>query len=195
MKIRGHSTKDRSWRYPDTVHIGSRDEGAPRVEQTQAVKARLDPLLNKPYFEIARGSMNCTHSQYGILLDKTTQRAYCLNCKQEIALFDALWNYHQAEQRLVHHLQSLDEHDKREAEKKKRDKERRPFMRKVTDTKAVRDMSLKAEPVVAQIYTLECGHERKMDGDRRFEKVHCSACQMKANTVVGGKPASGTGTK
>lgn len=194
MKTRGLS-KNRSWKHPATVHINKPEDGSPRVEQTQAVKARLEPLLNQPYFSIARGSASCMHQQYGVLLDKTAQRAYCLNCKAEIALFDALWNYHQAEDRLVHHLQSLDMHDKAEAEKKRRDQERRPFMRNVTSTKAVRDMSLKAEPVVAQVYTLECGHTRKMDGDRSFRRVHCSTCQMEANKVVGGKPASATGTK
>ena len=139
--------------------------------------------------------MQCIHSHYGVLLDKTTQRAYCTNCKQEIALFDALWDYHQAEQRLVQTLQNLDAHDERELAKKAREKERRPFMRKVTSYEQVRDMTLKAEPVTGRVYTLECGHTRQLDGDREFKQVHCSQCQMEANTVRGGKSASGTGRK
>lgn len=187
-KIRGLSS-GKSWRYPDTALIATPPDGAPRVAQVQAVKARLEPRLNKPYFEIAKQSMTCIHSHYGVLLDKVTQRAFCNNCKQEIALFDALWDYHQAEQRLVHTLQNLDDHDKREAAKKERDRERRPFMRKVKSTKNVHDMTLKSEPVIARIYELECGHKRKMDGDRTFEKVHCHECQSKAKAA----PASSTG--
>lgn len=157
--------------------------GKPRVTQAQRVAARLDPLLDKPYFTPSNERNGCIHSQFGVRLDKTAQRAYCLKCGTEIALFDALWNYHHAEERLVHTLQQLDEHDKRDAEKKQRDKERRPFMRAVTGTKAHRDMELKSEPVVAITYTLECGHTRRMDGDRRFTKVHCSTCQMEDATA------------
>ena len=166
-----------SSRLPDTAKITSTK---PRVDQTLTVKARLEPQLNKPYFTETAKSMSCIHSHYGVRLDKTKQRAYCNKCGEEIALFDALWDYHQAEQRLVATLQGLDDHDKREAAKKERDRERRPFMRTVKSSKAVRDMDLKSEPVIARIYTLECGHERRMDGDRNFEKVHCMECQSKA---------------
>jgi len=137
----------------------------PRVGQTQAVKARLDPTLNKPYFEPVRRSGGCVHAHYGVKLDKQTQRAYCNKCGEEIALFDALWNYHIAEERLVSTLQSLDDHDKREAAKKQRDAERRPFMRKVTTWTAERDMDLKSEPVVARIYELEV-RPQAQDGRR-----------------------------
>lgn len=195
MKTRGKTKSGGTWAHPATVHINPTKDGEPRVDQTQVVKARLEPLLNRPYFEMARTSMSCIHSQYGVLLDKTTQRAYCLNCKHEIALFDALENYHRAEERLVGHLQQLDMRDKAEIAKKQRDKERRPFMRIVTDHKVVRDKDLKAEPVIARIYTLECGHTRRMEGDRDMRRVHCSTCQMEAHTVHGGKSASGTGTK
>lgn len=159
----------------------------PRVQQTQAVKARLDPLLNEPYFDTVRRGGGCIHAHYGVKLDKQTQRAYCNKCGEEIALFDALWNYHHAEERLVQTLQSLDDHDKREAEKKARDRERRPFMRNVKGWKNVHDMTLKEEPVVARIYELECGHKRRMDGDRSFERVHCSECQLAAKTAEAAK--------
>lgn len=170
-------SKTTSSRLPDTAKIRSEK---PRVDQTLAVKARLEPRLNKPYFTPTGTSMACIHHHYGVRLDKTAQRAYCIQCGTEIALFDALWDYHQAEQRLVQTLQGLDEHDKREAERKRRDKERRPFMRAVKSTKPVHDMTLKEEPIIAQIYTLECGHTRQMDGDRRFDRVHCHQCQSAA---------------
>lgn len=176
-------SKTKSMRLPDTALIKPND-GKPRVDQQLAVKARLQPGLNKPYFAVANRSMSCIHSHYGVTLDKTTQRAYCNNCKQEIALFDALWDYHHAEQRLVQTLQSLDEHDERQVAKKERDKARRPFMRAVKSTKDVRDMTLKSEPVIARIYTLECGHTRKMDGDRSFDRVHCHQCQTAAKAAV-----------
>jgi len=170
-----------SKKLPATAHINA---VAPRVTQTMAVKARLDPALNKPYFEPTHRSGGCIHMQFGVRLDKQTQRAYCLNCREEIALFDALWNYHHAEDRLIGHLHQLDEHDKREVAKKERDKERRPFMRAVKSWKAVHDMELKSEPVVARIYTLECGHTRKMDGDRSFDRVHCHECQSAAAAAI-----------
>jgi len=169
-----------SKKLPATAQVNAT---APRVTQTMAVKARLDPLLDKPYFQPVTRSNMCTHSMYGVKLDKQTQRAYCLKCGEELALFDALWNYHHAEERLVGTLRQLDEHDKREAAKKERDRERRPFMRNVKGWKAVRDMTLKTEPTVARIYELECGHKRKMDGDRSFERVHCNDCQSAAKAA------------
>jgi len=173
-----------SKKLPATAHTHA---AAPRVTQTMQVKARLDPLLDKPYFATTTRSTHCLHQQFGVRLDKQTQRAYCLKCNEEIALFDALWNYHHAEERLVATLRNLDEHDRREADRQQRDKARRPFMRKVTSTKDVHDMTLKSEPVTGRIYTLECGHTREMDGERRFEKVHCHQCQQAANPVKGGK--------
>lgn len=172
-----------SKKLPATAHTTAT---APRVTDLMRMKRRLDPSLDKPYFVGTNERNGCIHAQFGVRLDKTAQRAYCLKCGTEISLFDALWNYHHAEERLVATLEGLDRHDQQEAERKERDQKRRPFMRAVKDFKPVRDMTLKTEPVVARIYTLECGHTRKLDGDRDFKKVHCSQCQMEANTVRGG---------
>ena len=169
----------KSRRLPASAKVTS---ASPRVTHVQRMAARLDPSLDQPYFKSKPTSHACMHSQFGVTLDKQAQRAYCNRCGEEIALFDALWNYHHAEERLVSTLHSLDEYDKREAAKKQRDKERRPFMRAVKGFKCIRDMTLKTEPVVARDYELECGHRRKMDGDRSFEKVHCHQCQQAAAT-------------
>lgn len=153
---------------------------AANVTQTQIVKARLDPRLNEPYFEEARTSGGCIHAMYGVKLDNTKQRAYCKQCGEEIALWDALWNYLRAEQRLVATLQEMKRMQQQEIDRKQRDKERRPFVREVVGRVARKDMSLKAEPIIGYVNELECGHKQQQNGDRRLHRVTCHECKSVA---------------
>lgn len=145
-----------------------------------AIAARLDPSLNEPYFNVVRESYGCTHAQHGVKLDKTKQRAYCRKCGEEIALFDALWNYHHAEERLVGTLQEMKRMQQQEFERKQREKERRPFLREVVGRVARKDMTLKSEPVIGYVNELECGHKRQQNGDRHLKRVTCNDCKMAA---------------
>lgn len=153
------------------------------VTQTQIVKARLDPSLNAPYFDEVKGapSYACLHVQHGVKLDKTKQRAYCKGCGEEIALFDALWNYHHAEQRLVATLQEMKRMQQDEIARKQRDKERRPFVREVVGRVARKDMTLKSEPIIGYVNELECGHKQQQNGDRHLKHMTCHECKMAAS--------------
>ena len=150
------------------------------ASQTQIVKARLDPRLNDPYFDEVRSHSGCIHATHGVRLDATKQRAYCKQCGEEIALWDALWNYHHAEQRLVATLQEMKRMQQHEIERKQRDKERRPFVREVVGRVARKDMTLKSEPVIGYVNELECGHKRQQNGDRRISRMTCTDCKAAA---------------
>ena len=152
------------------------------VSQTQIVKARLDPKLNEPYFSVIKdvGFSGCQHAQHGVKLDKTKQRAYCKQCGEEIALFDALWNYHHAEERLVGTLQQMQKMRDDEAARKLREKERRPFVREVVGRVARKDMTLKAEPIIGYVNELECGHKRQQNGERHISRMTCTDCKAAA---------------
>lgn len=144
------------------------------------IKARLDPTLNEPYFSESKSGGGCLHLHYGVRLDETTQRAYCKKCGVEIALFTALWNYHHAEQRLVRTLEDIKRREQAEIDKKAREKERRPFLRAVSSRKAVKDMSLKAEPTIGFELTLECGHVVDSKNTRHLSNVTCHECKNDA---------------
>lgn len=144
------------------------------------IKARLDPTLNEPYFEVASSGGGCLHVQYGVRLDETTHRAYCKKCGAEIALFDALMNYHKAETRLVGTLQEMKRMRAQDEEKKQREKERRPFLREVRGRTAKKDMTLKAEPTIGYDLELECGHKFYSSGERRLNRVTCHECKNAA---------------
>jgi len=152
------------------------------VTQTQIVKARLDPRLNEPYFSVIKdaGFSGCQHAQHGVKLDKTKQRAYCKKCGEEIALFDALWNYHHAEERLVGTLQQMQKMRDDEAARKQRERERRPFVREVVGRVARKDMTLKAEPIIGYVNELECGHKQQQNSDRHLSRVTCHECKNAA---------------
>lgn len=150
------------------------------VSNAQRIAARLDPGLNRPYFVVKSSGGGCLHLQCGVRLDETTQRAYCLGCGNELALFDALMNYHRAEQRLVATLSEIQRHMKMEQERKQREKERRPFLREVTSRRERKDMSLKAEPVIGYELTLECGHTQDQKDTRRLNRVTCHTCRYEA---------------
>lgn len=153
---------------------------AVNVTQTQVVKARLDPRLNEPYFSEVRSTGGCLHAMYGVRLDQTKQRAYCKSCGEEIALFDALWNYHHAEQRLVATLEQMKRMKQDEIDRKQRGRERRPFVREVVGRVARKDMTLKTEPIIGYMNELECGHKRQQNGDRRVQRMTCYDCKNAA---------------
>jgi hypothetical protein len=141
------------------------------------IKARLDPRLNEPYFSKEASGKRCLHVQHGVRLDVTTHRAYCKECGSEIALFDALMNYHDAETRLVSTLAEMKRMRADEIERKNREKERRPYLRAVRNRKAKKDMTLKAEPIIGYDLELECGHTVYSSGDRRMNNVTCHECK------------------
>lgn len=155
------------------------------VDQVLLVKARLNPTLNEPYFEVierymAIGGKRCTHENVGVKLDKIDRRVYCRGCGIQIDPFSALLNFAKSESRLVSTLASIKEATESEAKRKEREKERRPFVRGVKSRVAVKDMSLKAEPITGYKNTLECGHVVETSGDRRWRTRTCNECQTAA---------------
>lgn len=151
--------------------------------QVLRVKARLNPELNEPYFQIIRHyqyGQRCNHDDQGVTLDIPARRVLCKGCGAQIDAFDALLQHAHAEQRLVNVVHEGREREKREAEQKRREKERRPFLRQVVGYVARRDKTLKAEPIIGYTLTLECEHTKASDGDRKPRRVTCYICQAAA---------------
>ena len=166
------------------------DRGTVKPKQASpgldAIKARLCPELNEPYFEVQERVMaivtnRCTHENHGVRLDKTDRTATCKGCGKVVDPFDALLHYAASEKRLVGTLAQIKDAEKRDAERKVREKARRPFLRQVTGRVAVKDLSLKAEPTVGYTNTLECGHVLETPGDTHWRHRTCHACQAAAN--------------
>lgn len=151
-------------------------------KQADAVKARLAPWLNEPYFEVVESYMafatpnRCTHENMGVRLDEIDRRVYCLGCKIQLDPFEALLYHAKSERRLLSQLHDLKERERAEAAKIQREKERRPHLKRVLKRRAVRDTRMKDEPVVGYVNELECGHKRKSEGANQRRTMTCLEC-------------------
>lgn len=159
--------------------------GGQVVSQVARVKARLDQRLNEPYFTVvprymAMAQKRCTHEDHGVELDETDRTAYCNGCRTLVDPFQALLHYAASEQRLVATRLAIEEAQERERRQKQREKDRKPFARAVLRRTERKDLSLKAEPVIGQTLTLECGHTRDVGPDNRFRRVTCAVCEVEA---------------
>ena len=148
------------------------------------IKRRLDPRLDQPYFTVPSDGGGCSHRGHGVELRVLDRVVVCQGCRKAVDAFDALVNFARDEQRLVGTLERIEDHHRREEERKAADKARRPWARKVLGRRAVRDLSLKAEPVTGHVLTLECGHEVKCGPERIPRQVTCRTCERAATTTL-----------
>jgi hypothetical protein len=149
----------------------------------EKIKAKLDPRLNQAYFEVETEHMRsnkCNHRNCGVRLLVPERRVICKGCNEQIDAFDALQHYAASEQRLVSVRNDILEAEKREERRKQADKERRPWLRNVQSWHARKDLSLKAEPIIGWMLTLECGHKKGVDGERKPNRVTCRECEAAA---------------
>lgn len=151
-------------------------------DQVKAVKARLAPWLDEPYFKVVRRwetltMKQCDHRNHGVRLIETDRQAICNGCGKPVDAFDALLHYAESEQRLLSTRQAIEQAHKAEAERKQRDKERRPFAREVVSWTERKDLTLKAEPVTGYNLKLECGHAASCGPNRRVRRVTCRECE------------------
>lgn len=117
---------------------------------------RRRKIADERFFEIRRPqSPDCTHQWRGVTLDIGTRRVFC-KCGEQIDSFDALLIYAHAETRLVSTRESIEEHKRKEAEKKAR----RPHFKKHVGFARRSDNS-------GFDVRLECGHSAFWDTRRR----------------------------
>lgn len=153
-----------------------------KVTQADIVKAKLRPELDQPYFEVssefeALTTKRCMHIEHGVRLDKIDRRCYCRGCGIMVDPFEALLYYASAERRLVSTREQIQQHVEAEQRKKQREKERRPYKRRVVSTAPVYENDQGIEVVVGHLLTLECGHTRNWTNPRTPEHATCEECQ------------------
>ena len=157
------------------------------MDHVTAVRRRLVQAngidLEQPYFMVeGRWSKlpRCTHENYGVRLDEVDRLCYCRGCNLQIDPFEALVHYAASESRLVLHADTIRSAQQAEIARKEADKARRPFVRNVTGHAAVKDLTLKAEPIIGYKLTLECGHVGECGPNRIPKRMTCRACQADA---------------
>jgi hypothetical protein len=158
------------------------------TDELAKIKARLAPYLSEPYFEVQRAFMSlamkkCDHKEHGVILDELDRAAICRNCRREIDPFEALLNYAHAEERLVNAVEALRESGRREAQKLARVAIVSKCNRKVVSREPVRNLELKAEPIIGYKNTLGCGHVRETTSDREFKTLMCYDCEKALATA------------
>lgn len=149
------------------------------------VKAKLAPWLDEPYFDVApkylaMTQMHCMHENEGVRLDENGRRVYCKGCGLQLDPFEALLHYAASERRLVSTRHAIEQAEQRERDRKQREKDRRPFTRRVVGHRERKDLSLKAEPVIGYTLTLECGHKKDCGPNRKPRQVTCRECEHQA---------------
>ena len=150
------------------------------VDRIARVKARLHPELDTPYFAVVPSYMKgnrCDHKNCGVSLDETDRVVTCNGCKKPVDPFEALLNYAASEQRLVGTLEAIRKAKEDEEKRKQRDKDRRPYARKVVGKKPKKDLAQKAEPIIGYDLTLECGHKSECGPDRVPKMKTCYDCE------------------
>ena len=152
-----------------------------------AVKARLCPELDEPYFTVEQkylsvATKRCTHKNEGVRLDKIDRRVYCRKCGKQIDPFEALLYHAASEQRLVSTRQAIQEAETRERVRKEQEKARRPFLRTVTGRTAIHDLTLKAEPIIGYKHRLACGHVVETRGATFWKTRTCYECRERSQT-------------
>ena len=171
--------------------MSSRPKTDARVD---AVKAKLAPWLDEPYFEVAPRWMamtqkRCMHENEGIRLDEVDRACFCKGCGKQIDPFEALLYYAASEQRLLGTRHAIEQAQQSERDRKAAEKARRPFGRAVTGFTARKDLTLKAEPIIGYTLDLECGHKADCGPNRKPRRVTCHACKEAARK--GGAGARG----
>lgn len=154
--------------------------------------------LREPFFkERPRDYTKCDHTRRGVEYDLSERKVYC-KCGEQIDPFDALLIYAHAERRLIHHAESIKEHERKEQEKK----DRRPFVREHSGYAAFYAQGNKR--VLGYMVNLKCGHSvRWYKGKRRHSSpprsMTCDACyraweleQRGVKTVDGAKAGAFT---
>ena len=150
--------------------------------QVERVRARVRPDLDTPYFEMKQkqyGVPRCEHDEHGVVLDKHDRRVYCKGCKILIDPFEALVAFAASERRLISVRDDIRKRQEREVYQQAREKERRPFVRKLTNRVAVKHKTLKEEPVIGYVVTLECGHALETSATH-YKTLTCTTCQGEA---------------
>jgi len=159
------------------------------VPDLSAIKARLLPRLDDPYFTRANEHVGrgCDHVNAGMTLDHKSRTVACA-CGTVLDPFDALVLYARSEDRLVSTLGEMRKRDARLAEEKQREKARRPFARAVVGRAAIKDETLKAEPTTGYALTLECGHAARCGPERVPKRVTCRTCQAAGRAAASPGP-------
>lgn len=137
--------------------------------------------LEEPYFIVENrwmkmGAVRCMHDNMGVRLDEVDRRCYCRGCNLQLDPFEALLYYANAERRLVGHVETLKRAERDEIKRKEIAKTRQPFIRAVTSYTAVKDLTLKAEPIIGYTLHLECGHCSECGPTRKPKRVTCRIC-------------------
>ncbi len=141
-----------------------------------STKAReAEPVdLDSPFFKITRPQYPaCDHCNRGVMLDIGTRKVFCL-CGEQIDAFDALLIYAHAQRRLVSTRQAIEEHERKEAEKKAR----RPFVRRVVGF-CRRDR-------FGYDLQLECGHQQTLWRTKPTRSATCETCVRNAKLKADG---------
>lgn len=151
---------------------------APVASLEEANRARQD----KPFFTVLPRPQypDCDHTRRGVTLDTTLRTVFC-ECGKQIDPFDALMVYANAEKRLIQTRADIERHRKEEADKKREQEERKPFLREVRGFTSV----FNPEPpngdgaLIGFDVRLSCGHTVRWGSrGRRRPKRHltCDIC-------------------
>ena len=148
-----------------------------------AVKRKLAPWLDEPYFEILTperklASGQCAHRDKGVTLEVSDRRVVCRGCGQEVDAFDALIDYSKSETRLVRHADYIKGQALKNEERLARDRVRRLHVRLVASSSPVLDSREGVETVSGHTLMLECGHVLKWPNARRPRTVTCHQCRL-----------------
>jgi len=125
--------------------------------------------LDTPFFKITRPEYPaCDHRNRGVTLDTGRRVATCL-CGEDIDCFDALLIYAHAQQRLVNTRAAIEEHHRKEAEKKAK----KAFVR---DVRGFTARLSRRGAIIGNVLSLECGHEQYWDKRKPPRRATCETC-------------------
>lgn len=128
--------------------------------------------LDSPFFKVVHPQYPaCTHRDRGVTLDVGTRRAIC-KCGEVIDNFDALMIYAHAQRRLVETRQVIEEHNRKEAEKKAK----RPFVRDVGAFQQRMSQGRRPRFLGYEIKLHPCGHSAYWDKRHPPRRMTCEQC-------------------
>lgn len=167
-------------RNPLTVEIPEAKPPA-KILAFDAEKQR-EPIpvdLDAPFFTIAKPPYTeCDHRNRGVTLDIGRRVAICL-CGVEIDCFDALLIYAHAQRRLINTREVIEEHKRKEAEKKAK----KPFVRRVEGFSAKQSRQGR---VLGYQLKLECGHDIYWDRRKPPRRATCTVCYRNESLKAAG---------
>lgn len=150
---------------------------APVASFEQATRERQD----KPFFDLLPRPFypDCDHSRRGVTLDPTTRQVFC-KCGKQIDAFDALLLYAHAEKRLVSTREDIEQHKKEEADKKREQAERKPFLRETNGYSAVfNPRPPKGDgAMIGYDVRLSCGHTVRWPSKGRRSPTRHMTCDI-----------------